>query len=223
MTERVLCVAAHPDDEVLFAGGTMARHADAGDVVRSFILAEGATSRGAKRVEVDALREAAAISAKILGIDSLDFGGLPDQRLDDMPLLDVIKLIEAQVTQFQPTVVYTHHGGDLNLDHQIVHRAVITACRPLPGNSLKAVYAGETLSSTEWAAPSTCQGFVPQHFVTIENSLARKLEALRAYQAEMRAFPHPRSIEAVEALARVRGATIGVTAAEAFMVERSIR
>ena len=225
--ERVLIVAAHPDDEILGVGGTAIRHAKAGDVVQAMIVAEGATSREAKRkpstsqAELKALKNAAKAAAKIIGAKEPIFAGLPDNRLDSVDLLDVVKVIEKTVEAFKPTIIYTHHGGDLNVDHGIVARAVQTAARPLPGSGIKAIYAFETVSSTEWHGPAGAV-FDPVHFVEISPFLAQKLKALACYSMEMREFPHARSLKAVEALARLRGATAGIQAAEAFDIVRQV-
>lgn len=226
---NVLVIAAHPDDEVLGVAGTIARHADAGDKVHVLFLAEGATARDDDRAapdregEIATLKDAARTTATILGAEPPRFSGLPDNRLDGMALLDVIKIVESIVDEIKPRVVYTHHSGDLNVDHQIAHRATLTACRPLPDSPVRAVYAFETLSSTEWAFARSDNGFHPKHFVDITLQLERKLQALGSYENEIRAFPHPRSHEAVEALARLRGSTVGVGAAEAFEVVRELR
>lgn len=223
----VLIVAAHPDDEILGVGGAIARHADAGDTVHIAIVAEGATSRteaapGAHDAEREALREGARKAAAVLGAQPPRLFGLPDQRLDTLSLLDVVKPIEALIDELAPSVVYTHHGSDLNLDHRIVHQAVLTACRPLPGTGARAVYAFETLSSTEWSVPAVGPAFRPVRYLDISSSLERKMTALDCYAGEMRPFPHARSKEAVAALARLRGAQAGLPAAEAFEVIRQI-
>jgi LmbE family N-acetylglucosaminyl deacetylase len=146
---------------------------------------------------------------------------MADNRLDSVDLLDIVKLVEDHVSACRPDIVYTHHGGDLNIDHRRVHEAVLTACRPLPGMGSRAVYAFETPSSTEWA-DETLPVFRPTRFVDISDTLDTKLAALDAYESEMRAFPHPRSIESVTALARWRGACAGVAAAEAFVVVHEV-
>jgi N-acetylglucosamine malate deacetylase 1 len=226
--QRVLVVASHPDDEILGLGGTLARHVDEGDVVRTLILAEGATSRDAVRDadgrqdELDELVSAAQRAAQALGLQAPQMLGLPDNRMDSMTLLDVVKPIEQLVRSFQPQIVYTHHGGDLNVDHQVAHQAVLTACRPLPGSSVEAIYTFETVSSTEWASESTGDTFRPTRFVGITDQLERKLAALEAYESEMAPFPHARSMESVRALAALRGTSVGVNAAEAFMVIREV-
>jgi LmbE family N-acetylglucosaminyl deacetylase len=224
----VLIVAAHPDDEVLGCGGVAARHAANGEWVDTLILAEGATARDKRgtgvgmSAEVRALREAASAAARILGAKPPQFAGLPDNRMDTVPLLAVVKYVEEAVERAKPALIYTHHGGDLNIDHRITHQAVITACRSLPGSCVNAVYAFETLSSTEWSTNGTGSGFRPTRFVAVGDMLERKLQALECYESEMRDFPHARSRKAVEAQAVLRGAEAGVTAAEAFEVVREI-
>jgi N-acetylglucosamine malate deacetylase 1 len=223
---QVLVVAAHPDDEVLGCGGTVARHTMAGDRVASLIVAEGATSRHANassgRDEVFALKRAAAAAAEALGAEPPRFGGFPDNRLDTVALIDIVQAIEVVVAEVRPDCVYTHHAGDLNIDHRVVSNAVITACRPLPDTVHDQIYCFETPSSTEWAPSETAAQFRPNHFVGIDATLERKMHALAAYAIEMRDFPHPRSYQAVEALARWRGASVGLDAAEAFMLMRRV-
>ena len=222
----ILVVAAHPDDEILGCGGVLASHAAKGDTVHILIVAEGATSRDSRRdpdarePELAGLKAAASCAASAIGAESPRLLGLPDNRLDSLPLLDVIKPVEAVVEAVAPEIVYTHHAGDLNVDHRIVHQAVVTACRPLPGSPVRAIYAFETVSSTEWQTSGGT--FQPQRWVDIEPFLRCKQRALEAYAAEMRPFPHARSFEAVEALARVRGASAGLEAAECFMVVREL-
>jgi N-acetylglucosamine malate deacetylase 1 len=223
---NVLVVAAHPDDEVLGCAGTIARHASEGDVVDVLIVAEGAASRDptreTKASELKALQEAAAAASRVLGARPPLFGGLPDNRLDSVDLLDVVKLVEQQVAAVSPAVVYTHHGGDLNIDHRIVHSAVLTAARPIPGASIRAVYAFEIPSSTNWASASLGAPFMPTRLVDISPHLGAKSAALECYATEMRPFPHERSVEGVLALATWRGAAVGVNAAEAFEVVREL-
>jgi len=226
--ERVLVVAAHPDDEVLGLGGTLARHVSEGDQVQALIVAEGATSRRQQRDEAGrhdelaALRSAASSAAEALGCHPTRFLGLPDNRLDGMELLDVVKQIEAVIDDYRPAVIYTHHGGDLNIDHRIVHQAVLTACRPIPGDFIRAVYAFETVSSTEWGEAGSHAVFHPTRFVDVTDWVDSKRRALRCYDAEMRDFPHARSLQNVENLMRYRGASMGMEAAEAFMVVRDV-
>lgn len=225
---RVLVVAAHPDDEVLGCGATIARHAKAGDAVRILILAEGVTSRRPKRqVRRDAaplgsVRRSARLANRRLGVADVVLHGFSDNRMDGMDLLDVVKVVEKHLEEFGPDTVYTHHAGDLNVDHRIAHQAVLTACRPLPGSAVARILCFEVPSSTEWQAPGSGPSFAPNWFSDVSDTLPAKLDALRAYAGEMRKWPHARSLDAVSHLARWRGATIGVAAAEAFVLARAI-
>jgi len=224
---KVLVVAAHPDDEVLGCGGAIARHTHAGDEVRIVILAEGITSRSARAQrgksarQLSALARSAHAAAKVLGVSDAHLHSLPDNRMDSCDLLDVVKTVERHVAEFAPDTVYTHHIGDLNIDHSITCRAVATACRPLPGSPVRRILSFEVVSSTEWQIDAR-DAFVPNCFIDVESTLALKLKALKCYASEMRPWPHARSLEAVTHLARWRGASVGMKAAEAFMVCREI-
>lgn len=225
---NILVVAAHPDDEVLGCGGTMARLAAEGHRLHILILGEGATSRSANRRSaprgaIRRLRDQAVKAARLLGAREPIFVGLPDNRFDTVALLDVTKSVEAVVERVRPEVVFTQHGGDLNVDHAVTYRAVLTATRPLPGQPVRAVYAYEVASSTEWAFQRFDPIFKPSLFFDISATLDRKVEALRAYEGEGRRFPHPRSPEAVRASAQRWGSVAGLRAAEAFEVVREIR
>lgn len=224
MGRRIMVIAAHPDDEALGCGGTIARHAAAGDVVRVLFLADGVASRAMvdRTPELRARKAAAEKACAIMGAEApihLDF---PDNRLDTLAFLEIVQAVEKQAVVFQPDVVYTHHAGDLNVDHRICHQAVLTAFRPIPGQTVKSIYGFEVCSSTEWAFGGTGPVFVPNRFVNIEAQMKAKYEALNAYEMEMRPFPHARSHEAVKALAAWRGASAGCKAAEAFTVIRDI-
>ncbi len=222
-SDRTICVvAAHPDDEVLLAGGTIARHAAAGDKVHIVILAAGADARGGPQVPyIGRLRDQAQKAARILGASSVDFHDWPDNRMDTVPLLDIVQKLEAFLQEKQCGVVYTHHANDLNIDHRIAHQAALTACRPLPGAIVTTILAGETNSSTEWEAAGPAP-FFPTEFVDIGTTVSQKLAALECYAEEMRPWPHPRSIEGVRALARWRGIQSGHDAAEAFATIRRL-
>lgn len=204
----------------------MARHVDRGDSVHVIFVADGIASRKAESAERERLlaerREAAVEAAGIIGCHRPHFLDYPDQRLDTVSLLDITQSIEALLATVQPDVIYTHHGDDLNADHRLVCEATMTAVRPMPGQKVVAVYGFETLSSTEWVFQSRAIGFRPNRFVGVEATLGRKLDALRAYCIEMREFPHPRSYETVAALAKLRGSTVGLAAAEAFTVLREV-
>ena len=223
-----LVIAAHPDDEVLGCGATIARLANEGWAVHVVIMAEGSTSRNSKRdpgghvEELSKLSRCAEKANEVLGTQSLKLFSLPDNRLDGMELLDVVKIIEAEIEQHRPVMVLTHHAGDVNIDHAIIHNAVITACRPQPGHPVKTLLFFEVPSSTEWRPAASKMQFAPDYFYDVTGFIDKKLAALKAYAPELREFPHPRSIVAVEHLARWRGATIGCAAAEAYMLGRAI-
>lgn len=223
---RVLVIAAHPDDEVLGCGGAIAKHSRNGDEVHVMIMAEGLTSRDnfgdASKEGLSELASAARKANEILGVASLSMHGLPDNRLDSLDRLDVIKLIEHKISEYKPECVYTHHAGDVNIDHRVIHEAVNTACRPVPGHSVKCLLFFEIPSSTEWQVPGSAPAFLPTWFVDVSGTLGTKMDALNAYAMEMRDWPHPRSCQAVDHLAKWRGASVGVEAAECFMLGRMI-
>ena len=226
--KNVLVVAAHPDDEVLGCGATISRHTKAGDSVHVIILAEGATSRDEQRDrsrrngELSDLAQAAQIARGILGAKTLHLHDFPDNRMDSVDLLDIVKVVESYVSRYQPEIVYTHHAGDVNVDHRRTHDAVVTACRPIPGQVVGTLLCFEVASSTEWQPPGSAPVFAPNWFVDATRTLPDKIKALAAYRSEMRDWPHPRSLEGVEMLARWRGATVGFEAAEAFVVARNL-
>ncbi|SLN38174.1 PIG-L deacetylase family protein [Oceanibacterium hippocampi] len=222
---RILIVAAHPDDEVLGAGAVAARHADRGDEVAIAILGEGLSARHASRdavpaAERTALREASEKAAAILGAGRLRLHDFPDNRFDSVALLDIVKVVEAEIADWQPEVVYTHFAGDLNIDHEITSRAVLTACRPLPGAAVRRILAFEVPSATGWGLPQ--HPFQPTVFADVSGTLERKVAALAAYDGELRPFPHPRSAEALRAKAAAWGSQSGLTAAEPFQLIREI-
>ena len=226
--KEILVVAAHPDDEILGCGGTIVKHLQEGDNVHVVILAEGITSRSENRdrdKQANALSEIAGSEEsahKILGTTSLELFDLPDNRMDSLDRIDVTKKIEKLIEQYQAEIIYTHHAGDVNIDHRIIHEAVVTACRPQPGHCVKTLLFFEVASSTEWQTPCSNIAFTPNWFIDISATLDKKLQALEAYESEMRKFPHPRSIEALNHLAKWRGASVGLDAAEAFMLGRQI-
>jgi len=220
---RILIIAAHPDDEVLGCGGTIARHVDAGDSVEVIFVADGVTSRPAcPQSEIAKRQEAARTALGILGVHRQHQLAFPDNRLDTVPLLDIVQALERLITLIAPEVVYTHHHGDLNVDHRRVHEAVLTACRPQPRNCIREIYSFEVMSSTEWNS-SGKQPFIPQMYIDISAQLTRKLEALAAYGDELRQAPHSRSIEHLRSLATHRGHEVGMLAAEAFSAIRLLR
>jgi len=224
---NVLVLVAHPDDEALGCGGTIARLSREGATVHIAFLADGVGSRAPDSVpgedELSRRRAACQEAAAILGAREPVFDDLPDNRLDEVPLLEVIKRVEAVVARVAPEAILTHHAGDLNIDHRRVHQAVVTACRPEPGLSVRRLMFFEVASSTEWQTPgSGTRPFDPNVFVDVSAELDTKIEALRAYEREMRPWPHSRSIEAVEHRNRWLGASVGIEAAEGFILGRSL-
>jgi LmbE family N-acetylglucosaminyl deacetylase len=227
MTGRIAIIAAHPDDEVLGCGGTLARLANEGHQVHILLMADGESSRGGAEQPIDAgllsaRNMAAETACKILGCASVEALNLPDNRLDGMDRLDVIKQIEHFVELYRPSTVFTHHAGDVNIDHRVVHDAVIAACRPQPEHPVKELLFFEVPSSTEWRPPGSAITFAPNLFYDISTTFTLKLKALQVYESELRTFPHTRSLKAVESLAQWRGATVGVEAAEAFVLGRKV-
>jgi len=218
----VLVVVAHPDDEVLGCGGVIAKHIVQGDSVHILFMTDGVASRNESKNNAVERLAAAQDAAQILGINSFVNADFPDNKMDSIPLLDVVKEIEDQITQLQPEIIYTHHIGDLNIDHQVTHKAVMTACRPQPDFCVKEIYAFEVLSSTEWNTPGV-EVFSPNVFIDITDYIDIKKQALEVYSKEMRQPPHSRSIDNVLRLNTFRGNSVGMKYAEAFMILRVIR
>jgi len=220
---NVMVVAAHPDDEILGCGGTIARHSQAGDRVTVLILGTGGLSReGVPQIAVDVLRKQSHDAGSILGAEDVRVLDLPDNRFDSVDLLDIVKRVEAVITGVRPEAIYTHYANDLNVDHRRTLQAVVTACRPQKSCSVRRILAFEVPSSTEWQTPTDGGSFGPNVFIDISNTLDLKLRALSVFSGELRDFPHPRSLRAVKALAEWRGATAGFVAAEAFVLVREL-
>lgn len=224
---KVLVIAAHPDDEILGVGATISKHVLNGDECFALILGEGMTSRYDKRSLVDnsiieELHKDTFDSAKIIGYKAIYLENLPDNRFDAVDLLDIVKIVERYIDKLKPAIVYTHHGGDLNIDHRKTYEAVLTATRPINIDCVKEIFCFETLSSTEWNF-EYCNGFRPNYFVDITKTLDDKLNAMKYYKSELREFPHPRSLENLEASAKKWGSVVGVKYAEAFEVVRIIK
>lgn len=215
-TQHVLVVGAHPDDEVLGVGGTIARHTASGDEVVVLIVTEGATAQYDDESMEAEKREAVKACASVLGVSEVRFGELPDMRLDEVAHVDLNACIEAAIDEVNPDVVYTHSRREVNRDHVAVHDSTLVATRP--GSGVQRTFSYETPSSTDWM-PRTA-GFEPTVFVDIADYLETKLRAFESYEMETRPFPHPRSTETLRALATVRGACANMAAAEAFDVLR---
>ncbi len=226
MRHRVLVIAAHADDEILGCGGSLIRHSDEGAEVAALFLTDGVGSRQSSSTQEAASRDEALSQAmKIVGVSVYERLNFPDNALDSVPLLSIAQAVETFCKAWGcPEIVYIHHPGDLNIDHELAHRAAMTCFRPQPGSRGKpsTILSFEVLSSTSWRGSTSGTDFLPNYYTDINSSLSRKLDALKSYQLEMRPWPHARSVEATEHLARFRGAVVGLEAAEAFCVERII-
>jgi LmbE family N-acetylglucosaminyl deacetylase len=224
--KKILVIAAHPDDEILGCGGTLKRLIDEGNEAYTLILSDGTTSRHNKitaqvKEEIDYRLNQSLKAAKIIGYKDCFFCQFPDNSFDKKSLLQIVKALEKHIDLINPSIIFTHHYGDLNIDHQITFEAVQTATRPMLQCSVNEIYCFETLSSTEWNFMSNSK-FTPNYFVNIENTLQSKLEAMRCYTSELREYPHPRSIEALEVNAKRWGTVTGCNCAEAFELIRKV-
>ena len=217
MSRTVLAVGAHPDDEVLGAGATLARHADRGDEVHVLIVTEGATAQYEDESLVDQKRREARRCADKLGVEEVHFGDLPDMRLDAVDHVEINAVIEEARDAIDPDVVYAPPGEDVNRDHVAVHESALVATRP--GSGVETVLTYEIPSGTEWSGGDT-PAFTPDRYVDATSYVDRKVAAFEAYESEQRDFPHPRSAEAIRGRATVRGAESGFAAAEGFTVVR---
>lgn len=224
--KKILVVAAHPDDEVLGCGGTIARFTRQGYEVYTLILGEGITSRFIKREgglgskAIKDLKRYISNAAKLLKVKQTFTKELPDNRFDAWEFLDIVKIVEEIKAKVKPDILYTHHRADLNIDHRITFEAVLTACRPLPGETVKKIVSFEVPSSTEWNYPCS---FQPNVYMDISGTLKTKIAAMKAYKSEIRKWPHPRSVEAITVLAKKRGVDSGLDAAEAFELVRLVK
>lgn len=222
----ILIIAAHPDDEVLGCGGTISKLVSQNKQIFVAILGQGLTSRKndpneTSQKEISKLKSQSKNAMEFLGVSDLHMFDFPDNRFDTVPLLEIVKTIEDLVKKIQPRIIFTHHAGDLNIDHTITHRAVITATRPMNDCPVKEILAFEVPSSTEWSFEETNQ-FVPNYFIDITGHLDRKTTALNYYTSEIQQFPHPRSNRYVEALAEIRGSAVGRQHCEAFSLIRKL-
>ena len=231
---NVLIIAAHPDDEILGMGGTIAKHTSQHDNVTIIYMATGITARKEpaeyeiksipKKIqekwqqEIEKLQQDARKSAKLLKVKTVKFFDFPDNEMDGIHLLKVVKVIEKEIKIAKPDRIYTNHYGDLNVDHKVVSNAVLTACRP-SSFLVKEILCFEVLSSTEWSYP---YNFSPNYFSNIEKHLTKKVNAMKLFKSEIKKFPHPRSLENIRSVAARWGSVCGFKAAEAFEMIRKI-
>jgi LmbE family N-acetylglucosaminyl deacetylase len=228
--KKILVVVAHPDDELLGLGATMHKLINEQNCrIRAVILGEGITSRSDDRdtkrwsKELKIHRSNIEAARKSIGYESVGIYDFPDNRFDTVALLDIIKVIEKEKQDFQPEIIFTHHGGDVNIDHQRTFEAVITAARPMEDEIVKTIITFETPSGTEWIASSDPRKFSPNLFIEVsEKNLNAKINGMESYEFEKRKYPHPRSPEALMILAQYRGLISGKKFAEAFVLIRSV-
>ena len=233
---NVLIIAAHPDDEILGMGGTIAKHTSQHDNVTIIYMATGITARREsseqkhtiknihKKIqedwqqEIEKLRRDAKKSARLLKVKNIKFFDFPDNEMDGIHLLKVVKVIEKEIKSAKPDRIYTNHYGDLNVDHKVVYNATLAACRPA-NFPVKEILSFEVLSSTEWSYP---YNFNPNYFINIDKHLEKKIKAMELFVNEIRKFPHPRSSENIKHVARRWGSVSGFNAAEAFELIRCL-
>jgi LmbE family N-acetylglucosaminyl deacetylase len=227
LMNTILVVAAHPDDEILGLAGTIRKYINKGYQAHCVILGEGMTSRSEHREDtasslLDELHRQTIKAAEIIGFEKLLFSNLPDNRFDSVDLLDIIKQVDKYVQQIKPDIIYTHHYGDLNIDHRKTFEAVITASCPVGEYGVKEIYCFETPSSTEWNFQYGNNTFKPNVFIDITDTLKSKLEAMACYKTELGQYPHPRSLRALEIIAARWGTVVGRKYAEAFELVRKV-
>ena len=228
--KRIMIVVAHPDDELLGLGATMHKIIHEQNVqVHVVILGEGITSRSDIRdidkwkLQLNVHRQNIRSAQTAIGYNSVSIYDLPDNRFDSVDLLDIIKIIDKEKQKVSPEIIFTHHGGDLNIDHQRTFEAVVTSCRPMQIENVKTIITFETPSGTEWRASSDPKHFIPNLFFQVgKENIAAKIKGMEAYEFEKRAYPHPRSPEALTIQAQRWGISIGVNYAEAFCIVRQI-
>ncbi|MFV8372655.1 PIG-L deacetylase family protein [Flavobacterium sp. LB2P74] len=225
-----MIVVAHPDDELLGLGATFNKLINEYNVkTHVVILGEGITSRSDNRdislweQELAIHRENIKNAQLAIGYHGTSIYDFPDNRFDSVALLDIVKVIEKEKNVFNPDVIFTHHGGDVNIDHQRTFESIITACRPMNDDKLKMIITFETPSGTEWRSPTDPRHFLPNLFFSVsESNIEAKIKGMESYEFERRNYPHPRSPEALKILAQRWGVVVGTNFAEAFCLVRSI-
>jgi len=221
MKNKILVIVAHPDDEVLGVGGTILKHIHDGDEVDILILGDGETSRDSG-TDIHKREEQARNASKVMGVKNIFLEKYLDNQFDTIPLLTIIKKIESVLEEVKPSIIYTHYYNDLNIDHCLVSRAVVTACRPNILSGIKKILVFETPSSTEWQIKDQSHIFCPTEYNNIADFIDKKLDILKIYKDELADYPHPRSIEGIKILAQYRALESGFKYAEAFQLIRSL-
>jgi len=223
INDKILAVVAHPDDETLGAGGTLAKFSQSGVSVFAMCMTDGVSARfTVKEVDRVTRKKAALGASQVLGFEWLFFGNLPDNELDQVSLLKIIKTVEEIKSKIKPTIVITHSPSDLNVDHRVVSHAVLTAFRPVPGEVLSEIIFMEVPSATDYGHPDMFGNFKPNYYIDIELEWSKKIQALEVYKDEIYDSPHSRSISGIDALSILRGHQVGINRAEAFQIIRKI-
>lgn len=218
---RVMVIAPHPDDEVLGCGGAIARHTARGDHVRVVVVTRGIPELFAP-ADIEATRAELSAAHRLLGVEDTVFLDFPAPRLDTLPSHEISDALRKRIYETSPDLIYLPHRGDIHVDHKIVYWATLVAARPTPGRRSPTLWCYETLSETEWGAPTGDEAFVPNVYVDIGAHLQQKLDAMAMYASQLKPAPQSRSLRSIEALARVRGGTVNLDAAEAFMLVRQV-
>ena len=221
--KSILCVVAHPDDEALGMGGAILKHIAKGDEVNIIIFSVGESAKLENDINLSRRIESAKEWSNIVGSKIVRLFDYPDQKLDTIPKLELIQELEKILKNLKPSIIYTHHEGDINHDHQIVNHVVLTALRPMNAMGLKSeLRTFETISSTEQAPYTDRYIFKPNFYINIDDVWKAKVSSLKAYKNELGVYPHPRSIKSLEALAIKRGTESGLKKAEAFCIIRKL-
>lgn len=218
---KILVIAPHADDEVLGVGGTIARYAEEGHQVYVCVVTVGQVPMFPQDV-ILAIREEALAAHDLLGVQESIFLELPAVLLSEVPKYEINGKLSEVVSRVKPDIVYIPHFGDMHLDHALVAQAAMVAVRPINGCTVREVYSYETLSESEWNTPHATNSFIPNTYVDISKQLEKKEKAMVCYQSQLKEFPHPRSVKAIQALACLRGSTVGINAVEAFCMLRKI-
>ena len=217
---NILVIAAHPDDEILGCGGSIIKLKKKCNISVLF-MTDGVSARKKNHGKIIERRNSCERLFKKLGIKKPIFFDFPDNQMDKVPLLEIVKKIDKIIKKIKPHTIFTHYSECLNIDHQITCKAVLTACRPIKNTTVKKILSFEVLSSTEWSKFKN-KGFEPNYFINITKEIKNKISSMKYYKMELRKYPHSRSIKAIEALARFRGVSCGVEYAEGFYLNRLV-
>ena len=218
---KVLIIAAHPDDEILGCGGTILKLKQT-HIIQVVFLTNGVSARTNNKKKIMKRKNECLKLFKYLKIPKPIFFNFPDNKLDTVPLLKITQKIEKILFKFKQHTVMTHYENCLNIDHQIAFKSTITACRPLKNISVKKILSFEILSSTDWSLFNKKQ-FQPNYYIDISNNIKKKLELMKYYKTELRKYPHSRSLKGIETLARMRGISSGTKFSEAFLLVRELK